>query len=88
MREITKYVAEDGREFDTKERCLEYEQDVSRKKEVLNAMKVLKDFCFSHASCCDCPLHVYGDPSECSLFIDDCVPADWTEDFYLNPHEI
>ena len=87
MREIIKYVAEDGREFDTKKRCLQYEQDIIKKKEVLNAMKVLKDFCFNHV-CCDCPLHVYGDSLECSLFIDDRVPADWTEDFYLNPHEI
>ena len=88
MREITKYVAEDGREFDTKERCLQYEQDIIKKKEVLNAMKVLKDFCFYHATCRDCPLHAYDDTLECSLFEGDCVPADWTEDFYLNSHEI
>ena len=57
IKTITKYVACDGREFDRKEDCIQYENKYSENySEQLNAVKVLKEFC-EGKECDKCLFH-------------------------------
>lgn len=81
MKVITKYVADDGREFSSEEKCKQYERDLSEREEVIKAMETLSNFCLKHADCFDCPLSHSGDCSLCSHGI---MPADWSKEDYKN----
>ena len=59
MREVQviKYQAEDGKSFDTEEKCLEYEKRLLQVKEILNLIPVIKRICAENGVCSLCPFY-------------------------------
>lgn len=57
MREKTIYVANDGKEFSTKESCINYEikNNIDIEK-LIEAAKTIHDICNAFEDCNDCPL--------------------------------
>ena len=66
MREITKYIAEDGTEFNSMDACLCYENNI------MDAIKTISGFC-SSLDCEDCAFHCDG--GLCQLRSN--LPEDW-----------
>lgn len=56
MKEVTKYIANDGKEFDNKEDCLLYEQSIIGLNE---AIKTIENYCMSR-SCGICKFYEDG----------------------------
>lgn len=80
MKVVTKYIADDGREFLDEEKCKRYEEDLSEREEIIKAMETLSKFCLKHAECSDCPL---GYDDSCSLCSHGTTaPGDWSERYY------
>ena len=52
MREITKYIAEDGTEFNSMDACLCYENGI------MDAIKTISEFCSKNKHCEDCAFHM------------------------------
>ena len=66
----TVYVANDGKEFNDKKDCVNYEQSKALPKEIITAIKTLSTFC-ENSKCSACPLCIdYG----CSL---ETYPDEW-----------
>lgn len=75
MKKIEYYEAFDGTRFDTKQKCLEYENSYKDIAKARESIKFLHDFC-SERACSDCPLvDEYG----CCALSKDC-PEDWEEE--------
>lgn len=55
--QVIKYQAEDGKSFDTEEKCLEYEERLLQVKEILNLIPVVKEICSEQEECSDCPFY-------------------------------
>lgn len=81
MKVVTKYIADDGREFSSEEKCKRYEEDLLEREKILEAMETLSKFCLKHAECSDCPL---AHDDDCSLCSHGTIPADWSERDYKN----
>ena len=45
---ITAYVADDGTQFDTAEKCMEYEKDIKETAKVKQKFNDIIDFCSTH----------------------------------------
>lgn len=71
MIEKTIYISVDGKQFETKERCLRHEQRL----EIFKTAIALKDFCVT-SSCENCPFSSYSD-GKCFFFNNPGVPANW-----------
>ena len=79
------YVAEDGKEFDKKQECIEHERMISRYAELKEALKEVRRICQNNscntcpfASCGDCfaeSSDYYGNDDEFGRYIE---PSDWT----------
>lgn len=54
---VTRYKAEDGTVFDTKEKCLAYEEKCKEASELRKAIRRIKEMCKEH-NCQFCP---FGD---------------------------
>ena len=79
MKVVTKYIADDGREFSDEEKCKRYEEDLLEREEIIKAMETLSNFCLKHTECSECPLSHNDD---CSLCDHGTIPADWSEEDY------
>ena len=79
MKVVTKYVADDGREFSDEEKCKRYEEDLLEREEIIKAMETLSKFCLKHTECFECPLAHNGDCSLCSSVT---IPGDWSKEDY------
>ena len=76
MIEKTIYIAADGKQFETKERCLLHEQRLESYKSAI----ALKRFCMESASHCEsCPFFSYED-GKCFFSDNPGVPANWNFD--------
>lgn len=53
MKEITKYVADDGKEFYEEDECMEYEQNLK----LLSAVNTIINICDRRESCSGCALY-------------------------------
>lgn len=73
MIEKTIYISVDGKQFETKERCLRHEQRL----EPFKLAKALKDFCVT-ADCKNCPF--LGQDEECFFVDNSRIPANWDFD--------
>ena len=78
------YVAEDGTEFDAKEKCIEHENKISRYAELKQVLKEVREICKNH-NCDFCPFASYGECfAESSDYYGDdeyghyVEPSDWT----------
>ena len=69
MKEITKYVADDGKEFYYASDCLEYEDNL----QMLNAVNTITNICDRRESCSGCAL--YNACSDHRWFY--CTPDMW-----------
>lgn len=63
------FIAEDGREFETKEECLKYEQEL----ETYKLADALGDFCAT-SRCPDC---LFWREGECFFVNNSKTPAEW-----------
>lgn len=79
MKKITNYTytykAFDGKIFNTKKACIEYEKSISNETNIghiIDALKRTKDIC-KNFTCADCPINIFnnGCPIESS------VPEKW-----------
>ena len=64
MKEITKYVADDGKEFYDEQECLQYETNI----QMFNAVKRIHDICKRRQSCSNCVLYSICDGAESGWF--------------------
>lgn len=79
MEVITKYRANDGQEFESKELCLAHEKAT---KTALNAMKIIQSNCQSFfindGLCVGCPFAFENDYDEpCCRILDREYPKNW-----------
>lgn len=80
---VTYYVAEDGKKFEKKEDCYEYESKLKKYKEFFRTLKAIKNMCESAPGCGDCPFMYEG---VCGLTFADIdrgtsdVPYNWNFD--------
>lgn len=79
MKVVTRYIADDGKEFLDEEKCKRYEGDLLIREEILKAMETLSKFCLKQGDCEDCP---FVHNNECSLVSGGVIPADWSEEDY------
>lgn len=77
------YVAEDGKEFDKKQECIEYERIISRYTELKEALKEVRRICQNNY-CNTCPFASYGEcfATDRECFYDDeqghyVEPSNW-----------
>ena len=56
MREKTIYIADDGKEFATKDECMRYEMRMMDTEKLIEATKTIYDICNMFGECEDCPL--------------------------------
>jgi hypothetical protein len=56
MREKTIYIADDGKEFATKDECMSYEIRMIDTEKLIEATKTIHDICNMFGDCEDCPL--------------------------------
>lgn len=71
---VTQYVAEDGKKFETKEKCITYEE---RRKEIFELRKTLrkiKDIC-DNTNCQYCPFN--DDDTGCRYANYSGFPTEW-----------
>ena len=73
MKEITKYVSDDGKEFETKEDCIKHEREL---EDVIPHAIALRDFCNSMGdSCSGCPF------DNTDVLCPVGTPGNWNFDF-------
>lgn len=72
---ITVYVANDGKEFKTYEACVAHENETKEVKSLIRAMRRVSDICSSHDCYDGCPLY-RPDYDGCGL-ADKDTPEDW-----------
>lgn len=78
MKEITKYVSDDGKEFYTKEECMMHDNIVNN---LMRYAETIKDYCGSRDGCPGCVFSCLDDDGE-----QDCVlmtsepPLSWDVD--------
>lgn len=71
---VTQYVAEDGTKFETKEKCLAYEEKYKETSELRKAIRKIKDLC-DNMDCKFCP---FGDNSgDCNFPHGPHNPDEW-----------
>lgn len=73
MIEVTRYVANDGKEFDKREECIEYENSI----EIREMVKAISTFC-TDTYCDDCPFHIYSNVSDTCMFTSH-TPSEWKD---------
>ena len=69
MKEITKYVSDDGKEFDTKEECEKYEDVLAS---LMSFADTIRQYCSDRDDCQECP---FGYGKDC-VFVN-CSPEEW-----------
>jgi hypothetical protein len=79
MTKVTYYVATDGKQFETKEECLEYENHYS---DLIKAMTAISKFCthmsLEKKSCQNCPFY-RNSTDEC--IVNDYAVNSWIDVF-------
>lgn len=49
------YIANDGKQFEIKEKCLEYERRTEDSKKAEEALTIIKEICNKYYYCSECP---------------------------------
>ena len=79
MKVVTKYVANDGQEFESEELCLAHEKATET---AFNAMKIIQSNCQSfykgNELCSGCPFaYLDRDDEPHCILLDEVFPMDW-----------
>ena len=72
MKEKIIYVADDGKEFATKDECISYEIRMTDTEKLIEATKTIHDICNMFEDCGDCPLK-RAKSSTCRFNVNHCA---------------
>lgn len=70
---VTQYMAEDGKVFNTKEKCLAYEEERKQVSELREAIYKIRQIC-KDVNCSSCP---FNDGGDCCFPHAPHTPEDW-----------
>jgi len=74
---VTQYMAEDGKVFNTKEKCLAYEEERKQVSELRKAIRKIRQIC-KDVNCSSCPFN--DDCGDCCFPHEPHTPEDWDID--------